>query len=224
MQPTIKEDSPPYVMFERESVEDRAATIAAGTVQYKDIDMAYITPAGSKDRIPKIVSEWFDMLKQQVQEQRFPASWLKEYKAAYEAWKEGKEIPVKGTPLLTWPVLSKAQILSLTNLHLRTVEELSTANEETLQRIGMGGRNLKQMAVDYLAMGADRGQVIGELSASRVSLEAALAANKELTQQVAFLAQQVKNLQQSVGGQQPQNLSPAERVVPNTLAEDSIQL
>jgi predicted RecB family nuclease len=43
-----------------------------------------------------------------------------------------------------------AQIKTLLDINVRTVEELAAANEETLNRVGMGGRALKQKAIIWL--------------------------------------------------------------------------
>lgn len=160
----IADPKAPWVMFERRDVEDRNASLEAGHYVTRDIDYALITPHGSRDQIERVVAEWFPMLEQQVREQRFDPAWLRAYKAAYAEWKEGKEIPVEGTSILNWPVLSPAQIRLLTTNKVLTVEVLAQANEETLARLGMGARKLKQLAVDYLASAEGPGKVASRMS------------------------------------------------------------
>lgn len=149
--PQVQTDRPPYVQFERREIEDRNATEAAGAYRGKDIAFAIITPMGSKDRYEQIAEEWFVKLEQQVREGRFPPEWLGAYKTAYAAWKEGLELPVDGTPIRNWPLLSPAQVRLLTDLRVRAVEDLAAANEELMMRLGMGGRALKAKAVEFLA-------------------------------------------------------------------------
>lgn len=171
MQVAVNEARPPYVTFETQPVEDRAASEAAGHFVAKDVIFAIITPAGSKDRIPMEAEPWLKQLEQEVREERFPKEWLPHYKEAYRAFKAGQEIPLNGTPIRTWPVLSPAQIAHLLLLNVRTVEDLAVANEQTLTAIGMGGRDLKQRAVDWIAAAAGPGKINQELSNLRVKLE-----------------------------------------------------
>jgi len=87
------DDRPPYVQFEMRAVEDRQASIEQGHYVATDVAYALVTPAGSKDRVERVVEEWFLQLEQQVREERFPPAWFKAYKEAFAAWKEGNESP-----------------------------------------------------------------------------------------------------------------------------------
>lgn len=187
----VAESRPPYVMYETRAVEDRAATIEAGYYKTKDVDFAIITPQGSKDRVERNVSDWFEQLTQQVQEQRFKQEWLSAFRGSYSAWKEGREIPANGTSVMNWPVLSPSQVKQLLDAKIRTVEDLSVANEESLSRLGMGGRNLKEKAVSWLASASGNGKVTEEIAALKVSLEAAQARNQTLETQLKELTAQV---------------------------------
>lgn len=187
----IKDARPPYVEFVQVPEEDREQTIANGSLTYKDVDFAHITPMGSKDRIERRVTDWFELLEREVTAGRFPSEWFAQYKAAYEAWKSGKELPVVGTPLITWPVLSPAQLKTLVSLKLRSVEDLSQANEETLRRIGMGGVELKQRATNWLTS-ASGGKIAEQLTALQIRLTQLEERNKTLEEQNTSLKAQVK--------------------------------
>lgn len=188
------EDRPPYVSFETKSIEDRAASIEAGLYKTRDVDFANVTPQGSKDRIERNVAEWFEALETQVAQGRFKREWLTGFRESYKAWKDGRELPLNGTPILTWPVLSPSQVKSTLDAQVRTVEDLATANEETIARIGMGGRALKDKAVSWLSAASGNGKVTEELSALRVKNEAAEARNVLLEKQVKELAAKVAAL------------------------------
>ena len=193
MQPTSQQDRPPYVTWEVRAEEDRDASIAAGIYTTKDVDFAIITPAGSKDRIERRVSEWFDTLSQQVLEGRFPRPWADAYRESYKAFKEDRALPETGHSIRNWAVPSPSQIKSLLDLHIRTIEDLAVANEETLARLGMGGRSLKQQAVDWL-QSADAGKVSGEMSVLRESNAALALRNESLEEQMKALQAQVAAL------------------------------
>ena len=185
------EARPPYVVFETKAMEDRAASIEKGHYVTKDVHFAVVTPQGSKDRMEREVVGWFENLEQQSQEGRFPREWLKEFKLAYEAWKEGRELPLSGTPILTWPVASPAQVKQLLDLRIKTVEDLGAANEETINRMGMGGRALKDKAVSWLTAAKSTGKVTEELAALRSELADLKARNATLDKQVERLKGEV---------------------------------
>lgn len=190
----VAEARPPFVTFEVKALEDRTASIEAGYYKTKDVDYALITPQGSKDRVEREVTDWFANLTQQVQEGRFSQEWLSHFKASYAAWKEGRELPLNGTPVRTWPSLSPSQVTQCLEAKLRTVEDLANANEETISRMGMGGRALKDKAVNWLSVAASGGKVTEELTALRVKAEAAEARNKQLEASVKELLAKVATL------------------------------
>lgn len=187
MQVAEIEARPPYVRFERRAEEDRAASLAAGHYVAVDVDYALITPMGSKDTIERRVLEWLPQLEQQVREERFRSSWLSAYRESYAAWKEGREIPVEGTPIMSWPALSPAQVQGVLNARVRTVEDLASANEETLQRLGMGGRALKQRAVEWLAASKDVGKIAERAAALETANADLTAQNQSLMARLAKL-------------------------------------
>ena len=165
------EERPPYVRFETRAIEDRDASLATGHYVAKDLDYALITPQGSKDVVERVVSEWFENLDAQVQQQRFKREWADGYKANYEAWKKGEEIPESGTAIKLWPAASPSQVKALLNARVRTVEDLAAANEQTLAQIGMGGRALKQRAVEWLEASSNIGKQAEQMAALKVENE-----------------------------------------------------
>ena len=190
----VLEPRPPYVVFETKAVEDRQASIEAGFYKTRDIDFAVVTPQGSKDRIERNAQEWFEQLAQQSQEGRFPAQWLTAFRETYKAWKEGREIPLDGTSVTMWPVASPSQVKQLLDAKLRTVEDLAVANEESLSRLGMGGRALKEKAANWLSAAGSSGKMAEEMSALRVEVAGLKDRNAELEGQVRALLAQLKQL------------------------------
>lgn len=190
-------------MFERTAVEDREKSVESGRFVAKDIDYAIITPMGSKDRIPRLVHEWFPYLEEQVRQERFPGAWLDAYKKAYERWKTDQQAPDEGTSILHWPPASPAMVKNMLQWNVRTVEDLAAANEETLGRLGMGARDLKRRAVEWLASASAIGKSSEQTSALKAQIEAQEAQNAALRETVSLLQAQVTALQ-NMGGQVPQ--------------------
>ena len=190
-----REERPPYIEFERRPVEDRAASIAEGHYVAKDVDFVWVTPSGTKDRIPRIVSEWFEQKQQEVLEKRFPALWLEKFKEAYEYWKRGEEIPLDGVSVKNWPFPSPSQVKTMIDLHVLTIEDMAAANEETIRRLGMGGMSLKQAAEAYLKMHSDGSAKLSkDMDVLRADNEALKVRNQSLEEQVQELAAQMREL------------------------------
>lgn len=187
----IAKERPPYVVFEVQAVEDRNASIAAGHYVSKDVVFAVITPQGSKDRLPRVATEWLEMLKAQVQEGRFPDEWYRAFQRAHDAYLQGQELPENGTAVKNWPGASPAQVQTLLNFGLRTVEDLAAANEEALSRLGMGGRALKQKAVEWLASSQDLGKQSEKIT--QLTIE-----NDQLREQITAQSKSIADLSSKV--------------------------
>lgn len=204
----------PWVEFKKISVEDRTASVEAGSYIAVDVDYAFITPAGSKDCVEKPVKEWFEGLAQQVEAQRFPGEWLRAFRNMYEAWQKSEEVPIEGTSVKNWSVASPAQIEMLLRLHVRTVEQLAAANEDVISKLGMGGRNLVDKAKAYVQQSTSG---TGKLAEDNANLRAALEEAKTVT---ATLEEQMRMLQAQVAALQGAQAGAA---AANTAAEQPSQ-
>lgn len=175
-------ERPPYVAFETRAIEDRNASIDAGHYVARDVDYVVITPAGSKDQIERIASEWMAQIRKQSAENRYNPVWVQHFEAVYKQWKETNTIPDNGTSIRAWPLLSPAQVATVLAANIRTVEDLAAANEDGIRRLGMGGRDLKNKAVAWLDSAKDTGKVAAENAALKLEMDALKAQVAELSQ------------------------------------------
>lgn len=192
------DDRPPYVRFEVREVEDRDASLAAGGYKTKTIDYALITPVGGRECVERPTVEWLADLERVSRDRdgeagRFPRPWYESFKSGYERWKAGQEIPLNGTPIKTWVVPSPQQSRALVNANILTVEDLAQANDEALQRVGMGAQDLKRRAKDWLEQAKSQGTVAAEIEKLKVS-------NDSLTKQVKALIETNDQLRAQVNG------------------------
>lgn len=73
-------------------------------------------------------------------------------KAHYDAWKQGNEVVVNGTPLGAWPALTGEQVQALKTMGLRTVEEIRDASESIVTRFPFpNSREIQRQAGMFLA-------------------------------------------------------------------------
>jgi hypothetical protein len=176
----VDNERPPYVTFERVPVEDRTASIAAGRYVAKEVDFVTITRPGSRDSVVKEAEQYAKELQKRAADGLIPAEWPGMYEAAYKRWREGEEIPVMGTPIKGWQLLSPVSQKALLDAGVRTVEDLAKANEATLAAIGPGGISMKEKAKSWLASAENVGAVVEELNSLRVALEEAQETIKTL--------------------------------------------
>lgn len=188
------EPKPAYVQFEYRTDEDREASIEAGHYVGKDVIYAIVTPAGTRDRLEKVAEDWIKSVEEGVNQERIPSFWLTAYKQKLEDFKNSRETPEDGFPVMDWPVVSPKQVKMLLDINVRTVEDLAAANEETVTRIGMGGRALKQKAIDWLANASGPGKISAELDKLRVQNEELLTRDKEREAEFEKMKRQLEAL------------------------------
>lgn len=209
----------PFVQFEKRAVEKRKPVEEGGAVYYENVDFALVTPHGSKDRIEKVVSEWFARLEIEVKDSRLPQQWLTTFKAVYEAWKNDQEPPVVGTDIRSWPLLSPAECKRLIDLRCTSVETLAAANEEFIQRYGMGARALQQKAQAWLTAQKDHGPIVERVTALEAALEG-MKSQVETWRQRALKAEGALQTAETraFAGWTPVSQVPAPEVPDNTAA------
>lgn len=198
MQIAVNENSrPPYVVFQERSVEDRKATMEQGRYVARPQDWAIVRQAGSKDASEIEVNDWLDRISKNP---GFPKEWVTAFKDAYAQWKKGHEPVPNGTHIRQWPQISPAQAEMITACGVLTVEDLAAANEPTLQRLGMGSRDLKSKAQAWLDSASKIGSVAEELASLRALVMEFKEQNNEL--RANLLAERAKN------GTSPVELAP----------------
>lgn len=183
-----RQERPALVRFQRRTQENKAESVKQGKYVADNVDWALITPPYSKDVHETKVSTWLAQMDTDVRNGRLPDAWRDQYVAAYEKWKKGEEIPLNGTPIKGWGVISPAQQEMLIRINILTVEDLAGVNDEGCRRIGMGSLDLKNKAAAWLAQLQDKGPLTIKVAA----LEAAVA---EKDGQIAALKHKVELLQ-----------------------------
>lgn len=103
--------------------------------------------------------------------------------AEYAAFKNNTTQTTTGYPIEHWPALSPAQVRMLKSLEIHSVEDCASLDDRAIQRIGLGGRGIKNAAIAYL----------DDAESMRVMVE--ISRQNELKDtQIATLTEQVKQL------------------------------
>lgn len=190
MQPSIKKEQFPLIKFEKEAVEDRNATIEAGRLITKDVDMVYVRQIGEKDETPHVAADWIQRLHEKAIGSNggrpgLPMEWYEFAKKSYENWLKGYEAPRSGTPVREWPILTPAQIRNLHSMNTYTVEEISTWTENAVVMYGMGGRELRDKARLWLESGDAKAEQIQALQVESKSKDDQLKKQAEMIEQLS---------------------------------------
>lgn len=165
-----------HVNFELRAVEDRAESMEAGHPVFKDVEYAIITMPGGQLVVDKVIDEALLYEWKNGSNRKPPSPFAL---TAYQAWKDGREIPVNGIDLKNWPGVTPAQIKMCHGTNIYSVEDLAEANDEAKRRMGMGALALINKAKSYLENAEDN-KASEAISALQVRLDALEAENDRL--------------------------------------------
>lgn len=163
------EDRPNLITFETRAVEDRQASRDAGRYMARDVHIVKVIMPGGNMVHEDVAEEWIN--------KKFKSGdrHASVYRQAYDAWRQGQEIPVNGSPIRHCSIFSPSEIENCHNLKIYTLEDLAQLPEQIIQRLGMGGRSLVNRAKAYLDS-ADQGKTAAQID--HLSLQVAELARK----------------------------------------------
>ena len=155
----------PFFFFqEREQGENAEASKEAGYAVPKMVTFILIVPHGQKgDPMEFFADEFIERKGKEAREGRYDPSWVVEFKAGLAAFREGKEIPRHGTPLITWERILKSRREQLVQRY-PTIEDLAAVPDSSLGEIGLDGRVLRDMAKGDIQAKKDLSPVVKELA------------------------------------------------------------
>jgi len=155
----------PYFFFaDREHGIDAEQSAEKGYEVPKIQTFILITPHGHKgDPIEFFADEFIERKGRESRDGRYDPTWVSEFKAGLAAWREGKEVPRNGTPLITWERILKTRRMQLVNRY-PTIEDLAAVPDSHVGDIGMDGRVLRDMAKADVQAKKDLSPVVKELA------------------------------------------------------------
>ncbi len=185
---------PPYVRFKRVAVRDHAKSTDAGYEVTRDEDFACITPPGSRDCVEKVAAEWLREIeaKSRNGDQGWPFEFVQGFRMAYEQYLQQNEMPPMGTPVRGFPLLQPSEQQRCLSANILTVEDLATANEQSLSRIGMGARAMSEKASAWLR---SRDDGSAKVASENVNLR---AENDRLKDQLAKAQESIRDLEREL--------------------------
>lgn len=172
MSPSVFDKRPPFVRFEeREMGINQEASETAGRPIPKIVTLACVTPHGSKDCHEKVADEFLLQLKQKALRGEYPTEWLRHFELQYSEFKKGNELPREGTPVKTWPAVSKEQSTRLIACGFTTIEDVAQIPDSGLGMLGLDGRYLRDLARGWINESKDKGVNARALADAQVKIE-----------------------------------------------------
>ena len=165
---------PSKITFERCPIENVNRSQEENRVVFDDVDFVTLHQQGSSNTTIHKVEEWWVKLQQQARNNMIPVQWVDEYKQAYEQWIGGKDPIVQGTHLSEWPKMTSAKAEMWNAVHVRTVEELAEANEQTMESFGMGARAMRTEAKEFLESLGSNEKLQEQLATQQAQIDALL--------------------------------------------------
>lgn len=143
-------DENTVAVFKVLPIENPAKTLAAGRPIFDDIEVCEIRNPGSRNtavNYATAVSHWID--DPETGQQR-TLTYVERFPRQYRQFKEHAVQTKTGTPLDHAPFLTVSRRAELRAMNIYTVEMLAAIDGQPLKNIGLGGRELKNQAQEFI--------------------------------------------------------------------------
>lgn len=172
----MNQENNALVEFYVTAVQNNFKTAEEQRPVYDDVVFIRIqTPGDTRTRIERKATD--------QDKRRFPKSW-----AAFETQTELVE---GGTPLSEWTGISASQVRELAHVHVRTVEQLASLSDSSIQRMGPGYQQLQKSARNWIETSNDNA---ASTEAMRLN-DALKEENEHLKETITYLEEKVKQLE-----------------------------
>jgi hypothetical protein len=109
------------------------------------------------------VTPWEDTLRYKVRNGLISQQYVDYCLRQYSVWKEKGDVPLDGFPVVEWNMISPAQQRSLIDAGINTVERVAEMNEEAMEVVGMGARDIKKKAETWINAGVESAQATARI-------------------------------------------------------------
>ena len=136
--------------FRMHAIQNMAKTAEMGRPIFDDIEVCEIRTPGHKD-VKVFPATGFTMwVDDMVTGGQVPLTYAERFSHQYRQFKQSQHQTTEGTPLQYLPFLTEARRAELRALNVYTCEQLADLDGAELKNLGLGGRDLKHKAIDWL--------------------------------------------------------------------------
>jgi len=151
-----------------------------GQPYYEDLNEMETKTVEVPEFIYTETTPWFDKLKERLKHGQITQDYHDYCHKMYKRWEETGVLPVDGEPLAEWKMISAALRSKFIEMGINTVERLADATEEAMQSAGMGARDAKRKATNYLNVSNDSIKAAAAITNMEQKLERAEAATHKM--------------------------------------------
>lgn len=182
---------PMFFFKEVEDGEDAAASAELGYPVPKMITRIYVTPHGAKEPLEFAADEWIKRKDTESRQQLYDPSWVKAFKDGLALYRQGKEIPRTGTPIITWERVSKSRREQLAAKY-SVLEDLAAVPDSALNQIGLDGRVIRDLARGDIQSKKDLSPVVKELADANETIRRQAEILERLSERLEALESEAK--------------------------------
>jgi hypothetical protein len=169
------------------TMPNEAASKAKGRPVFQEMECIELRFAGNRQTVAVFPAH--DVEPNATREKGEIVTYAQKYNDQYLKFKALEHQDVAGTPVSELPFLNEAKRRELRALNIHTAEALAALDGTPLKQLGMGGRELKNQAVAYLAAAEGTADVTG-MAATIAALQQQIADRDELIDK--YTTKQVK--------------------------------
>lgn len=137
--------------FKTIPLKDERKSLDQGRPIYQDVEVCEIRFAGSNDRYVFPIHQYSHWeVDEETGEQR-QVTYAERFPKQFQQFRSRQAQTKSGTPLDFVPFLTDSKRSELRALNIYTLEALAELDGQPLKNLGIGGRDLKNKAMDYLA-------------------------------------------------------------------------
>lgn len=169
-----------HITFFNDAVKLEAASKKEGRPIFEDQEFVRIKFVGDNKR--ELVAPAHEKYRMD-REAGGQVSYAEDFPRHYQAFKDGETQATIGTPIEELPFITAAKRSELKALNVNTAEALAQLDGTNLQRLGIGGRELKNQAQAYIDHAKDTAgetRLAGENAALKEQMEALMARMHEM--------------------------------------------
>ena len=158
------------VLFRHMASENHTKTLTEGRPIFDDVEVCEIRSPGSKDVKVARSTEVCGWVDDPYTGSQRKLTYAERFKHQYQQFKASAAQTKTGTPLDIVPFLTDGRRAELRAQNVYTVEQLADIEGAELKNLGIGGREMKNKAMEYIAEGlslAPNKQMLAELEALR---------------------------------------------------------
>lgn len=165
-------------IFKNVAIEHKGKSKQAGRPIFEDIEVVELRIPGTKDFSVHPATEFCGWVVDDESGEQNRLTYAEKYPRQYKQFKERQNQTMSGTPLDYLPFLTEGKRAELRALSVYTAEMLANLDGQPLKNLGLGGRDLKNKATEWLAS-SDHNAIIRQQQLQIEALEAKLRVSED---------------------------------------------